>query len=336
MDDQKHPADRKCAGPGIILTIAETDRKLAIRRVVIHQICLLGLFWASALGCTLPTRIRIQNPAARAEKHAAASTPIAKVAPAGSTYPVQPVGYEQHDKADGSGQESSSDPAESLPIPSAAATDDLDSLIAQALACHPKIAAARQRAAALSHRIPQVTALDDPVISNTFWSIQNQALQTAGGRVAHQFGIQQKVPWPEKIAARGTLAKREAQVAAAEIAKAEREVIESVRLAYYELWLSDRLIAVVNDNKTLVDDLITVSEARYQSGGSQQDVLRAELEGDTLSDHLISLRRQKEQARSDLGTLVRQPVHLMPTAYAEISLPESVPQLEQLISQAEI
>ncbi|MEL6899210.1 MAG: TolC family protein, partial [Planctomycetota bacterium] len=131
------------------------------------------------------------------------------------------------------------------------------------------------------------------------------------------------------------LAKREAQVAAAEIAKAEREVIESVRLAYYELWLSDRLIAVVNDNKTLVDDLITVSEARYQSGGSQQDVLRAELEGDTLSDHLISLRRQKEQARSDLGTLVRQPVHLMPTAYAEISLPESVPQLEQLISQAE-
>ena len=75
-----------------------------------------------------------------------------------------------------------------LPIATESITD-LQSLIAQALSVHPRIQAARQRVAALNHRIPQVTSLDDPVIGNTFWPIHDQALQTAGGRVGHQFSL---------------------------------------------------------------------------------------------------------------------------------------------------
>jgi len=212
---------------------------------------------------------------------------------------------------------------------------DLQSLIAQAVASHPSIAAARQKVASVSNRIPQATALDDPLFNNTFWPIHDQALQTAGGRVGHQFGLSQKVPWPTKLDARGAVALREVQVAQAEVAKAEREVVEAVRLAYYELWLADELIRIVEDNNELVDDLIKVSEARYKTGGSQQDVFRAELEGDKLEDQLISLRRQKEQARADLGTLVRQPIHLMPTAYEELDVAEVAPQLEVLVASAE-
>ncbi len=214
-------------------------------------------------------------------------------------------------------------------------TSDLQSLIAQAVASHPSIAAARQKVASISHRIPQVTALDDPMFNNTFWPFHDQALQTAGGRVGHQFGLSQKVPWPTKLDASGAVAQREVQVAQAEVAKAEREVVEAVRLAYYELWLADELIRIVDDNKELVDDLIKVSEARYRTGGSQQDVLRAESEGDKLEDQLIALRRQKEQARADLGTLVRQPIHLMPTAYNELDVTEVAPQLEVLVARAE-
>ena len=69
----------------------------------------------------------------------------------------------------------------------------LDSLIRLALSVHPSIQAARQKASALRHRIPQVTALEDPTFGNTFWPIQDQALQTAGGRVGHQFSIGQKI-----------------------------------------------------------------------------------------------------------------------------------------------
>ena len=244
--------------------------------------------------------------------------------------------------SDAGGQEETSD-SENVPSielfpvvpPQLEQPYDLQSLIAQAVASHPSIIAARQKVASVSNRVPQATALDDPMFNNTFWPIQDQALQTAGGRVGHQFGLSQKIPWPTKLDVRGNVARREVQVAQAEVAKAERDVVESVRLAYYELWLADELIRIVKDNKELVGDLITVSEARYKAGGSQQDVLRAELEGDKLEDQLISLRRQKEQARADLGTLVRQPVHLMPTAFADLNVSEVAPQLEVLVASAE-
>ena len=211
----------------------------------------------------------------------------------------------------------------------------LDSLIALALATHPNIHAARQRVAAANHRIPQATALPDPSFSNTFWPIHDQALQTAGGRVGNQMMLGQTVPWLGKLDARHDVACREVQMAQAEVAKAEREVVEAVRLAYYELWLADALIRIVQDNEELVSDLITVSEARYKSGGSQQDVLRAELEGDKLANQLIELRRSKEQARADLGTLVRQPIDSMPVTADDLGMNEAAPRLEGLVSSAE-
>lgn len=212
---------------------------------------------------------------------------------------------------------------------------DLESLIVQTLSVHPRIQAARQRVAALNHRIPQVTALEDPIVGNTFWPIQDQALQTAGGRVGHQFSVAQKIPWPEKLKARGVIAQREVQMANAEVLKAEREIVEAVRLAYYELWLADQLILIVDENKELVGDLITIAGARYKTGGSQQDILRAEMEADKLDEQLINLRRNKEQARADLGTLVRQPIHLVPTAVKDLDVSDAVPDLESLIVEAE-
>lgn len=329
--------------------VAKVQQKQTIRPILM---CLLGFCVLLVSGCTLPQNRTVQNTVNQPPRQIVDS-PFVSEQPARSTQPIQPVGYVQEkdvegdieaiaegesnadDTEDDHSNKSTAAVIEALPIPSTEQTTDLDSLVAQALASHPKIVAARQHVAALSYRVPQVTALDDPMFNNTFWPIQDQALQTAGGRVAHQFGLNQKVPWPKKLDARGTIAQREAQVAAAEVAKAEREITEAVRLAYYELWLADQLIAIVKDNEEIVRDLIAVSEARYKSGGSQQDVLLAELEGDKLADQLILLRRQKEQARADLGTLVRHPIHLMPAAYPEINLSEAIPQLELLIAQAE-
>ena len=309
-----------------------------------------------ASGCATSSRKVVQGTSASSHL-TVRSTGDAPAKSSQSTRTVRQVGYLLDEDRDQSGDETSdgeysnvegereSDSSETQDVatpdifaampPVIEQPYDLQSLIAQAVASHPSIAAARHKVASVSNRIPQATALDDPMFNNTFWPIQDQALQTAGGRIGHQFGLSQKVPWPTKLDARGAVAQREVQVARAEVAKAEREVVEAVRLAYYELWLADELIRIVEDNEELVSDLITVSEARYKAGGSQQDVLRAELEGDKLEDQLISLRRQKEQARADLGTLVRQPVHLMPTAFAELNVTETAPQLEVLVASAE-
>ena len=206
--------------------------------------------------------------------------------------------------------------------------------VSTALANHPKIRAARNRVAAASNVIPQARALPDPKFNNTFWPIQDQALQTAGGRVGHQFQLSQGVPWPEKLRTKAAIASGEVQMAQAEVQQIEREITESVRLAYYEVWFATRAIKIIEETRELVDDLTQVAEARYKSGGTQQDVLRAQLESDRLDDQLVGLRKQKEQAQADLAALLQQPVSLIPEAQQEIGLDDVPKQLDELLGLA--
>jgi outer membrane protein TolC len=211
----------------------------------------------------------------------------------------------------------------------------VDYFVSTALARHPKILAARQRVAAASNVIPQVKALPDPTFNNTFWPLQDNALQTAGGRVGNQMSVKQVVPFPEKLKAKAVIASREVQIARTEVDAIEREIAESVKLAYYELWFATRAIAIIEETKALVADLTNVAEARYRSGGSQQDVLRAQLENDRLDDQLVRLHRQKQLAQAELATLLQQPVTLLPETDNNLGFKDTPTQIDALIARAE-
>ncbi|MCG8650504.1 MAG: TolC family protein, partial [Pirellulales bacterium] len=212
---------------------------------------------------------------------------------------------------------------------------ELDSLIADAIAAHPGVQAARQRVAAARNRIPQAAALPDPVFSNTFWPIRDQALQTAGGRVGNQMALNQNVPWPSKLEARTNVARRELLVAQAKVIQVQREVTEAVQLAYYQWWLAEATLRIVDRNREVIGELITITEARYAAGGSQQDVLRAELEGDRLDDQRIGLRRQLEQARADLATLAGRSVQGSAPESLSLDPDGLAPDLERLFAGAQ-
>ena len=124
-------------------------------------------------------------------------------------------------------------------------------------------------------------------------------------------------------------------MARAEVDRIEREITEAVRLAYYEVWFATRAIAIIDETRELVNDLTQVAEARYKSGGTQQDVLRAQLERDRLDDQLVRLRKQKGQAQADLAALVQQPASLIPEAQEEIGLRDVPEQLDDLLALAE-
>ena len=207
--------------------------------------------------------------------------------------------------------------------------------VGTALARHPKILAARQRVSAATNVIPQAKALPDPTFNNTFWPLHGNALQTAGGRVGNQMSVNQMVPFPDKLKTKAVIASREVQMAQTEVDAIAREITESVRLAYYEVWFATRAISIIEETKELVADLTDVAEARYRSGGSQQDVLRAQLETDRLDEKLIGLRKQKQVAQADLATLLQQPVGLLPEASNELGVTDTPQQIESLIAQAE-
>ena len=260
--------------------------------------------------------------------------------------PLQVEGDEKPDDAadpnratEDAARDGSVRPVEVLPagpvVNSNAQQQPVTYFVAAALANHPKIRAARNRVAAASNVIPQARALPDPKFNNTFWPVQNQALQTAGGRVGHQFQLSQGVPWPEKLRTKAAIASREVQMAQAEVDQIEREITEAVRLAYYEVWFATRAIKIIEETRELVDDLTKVAEARYKAGGTQQDVLRAQLEADRLDDQLVGFRKRKKQAQADLAALLQQPVTLIPETQQDIGLNDAPKQLDELLGLAE-
>lgn len=211
----------------------------------------------------------------------------------------------------------------------------VEHFLSLALSSHPKILAARSRVSAATNVIPQACALPDPMFGNTFWPIQNQALQTAGGRVAHQFQVSQALPWLEKLHTKATIASREVQMAQAEVESIERDIVEMVKLAYFEVWFATQAMSIVEENRELVLQLAEVAEARFAAGGTKQDVLRAQLEADRLDDQLLTLRKQKQQAQADLAALTHQPDSLIPEAQSDLGLSDIPKQLDDLLVLAE-
>ena len=203
-----------------------------------------------------------------------------------------------------------------------------------AVSAHPRVRAARARVAAASQRAPQARSLEDPLLSNSFYPISDQALQTAAGRAGNTLSLTQKYPWPEKRHTKAAIANRETQIAAAKLAQVELEIEEAVRLAYYELWFADQAIDITEQNRQIAAELIKLAEARNAAGGSQQDVLRAELQVDSLDNRLIGLRRQKAVAQADLAALIQQPGLLGIEPSAEIDVAQIPERLDALFAAA--
>lgn len=246
--------------------------------------------------------------------------------------------HNEDDASEDNAVEEDENDAERLPLPElvadATTRQPVEYFVDVALAVHPRIRAANSRVAAASNRAPQVSSLDDPVLSNSFYPISDQALQTAAGRAGNTLSLTQKYPWPEKRWTKAAIANRETQIAVAKLNQVELEVEEMVRLAYYELWFADQAISITGENREIAAELVKLAEARNAAGGSQQDVLRAQLQLDSIDDRLITLRRQKGVAQADLAALIGAPstAGIEPTEDVNV---ENVPQeIEALFAAA--
>jgi len=252
--------------------------------------------------------------------------------------PIELVQHESQSKQD--------DDRETLELPESVASpvpemlpptgqQPVEYFVDVALSSHPRIRAARARVAAASHRVPQARSLEDPLLSNSFYPISDQALQTASGRAGNTLSISQKYPWPEKRWTKAAIACREVQIVSAQLAQQELEIEETVRLAYYELWFADRAIEITEQNREIAVELIKIAEARNAAGGSGQDVLRAQLQVDSLDERLIGLRRQKAVTQADLASLIQQPAMVGIEPVDEINVLGIPDQLDALFAAAQ-
>jgi outer membrane protein TolC len=215
----------------------------------------------------------------------------------------------QHDRATSTDQPVSAlkqDVRTSRPQPkpdaAQAAPQSLRDALIIALDANPKIKAAEQIVRAQYARVPQVTALPDPVLQA---KVLPEPVRTAEGDNYFVLGIQQKLPLPEKLDRAGRIALEEARMSVEDYQRTRLDVIAGVKRAYFKLYVIDKTVETDLDNGELLRGLIDVAGAQVASGRrSLEDVLRAQVELSTLESELIELRQQRQSAAADLNRLL--------------------------------
>ena len=204
-----------------------------------------------------------------------------------------------------------------------------------ALSQNPRIQAARKRLEARGFRVPQAASLEDPMVGVNGYPFYPYVLQTAGGVSTYNLMASQKLPWPGKLEAQSQAAEAEVDMARAELAAAELEVIEQVKRTYFELYFVQRSLSITEHSRELLVQMGDVADVKYQNGTvSEQDLLRVQVEVSNVEAELIRIRQQLQGVRARLAQLL----HVSPDTplLAVEQLPEEqLPEdLERLYAQA--
>ena len=128
----------------------------------------------------------------------------------------------------------------------------LDVLVRHALEENRTVRAAQFNVLALKHRIPQVTALDDPIVSNTIFPIPSAAPQySLMGYMPYATLLAQQFPWCGTLRLRGQAAEDDVKIALFELAAAQLDVVANVKRAYYDLHFNEHAEALLKKNRSL-------------------------------------------------------------------------------------
>ncbi len=190
----------------------------------------------------------------------------------------------------------------------------LEEFITEALERSPNVRQSFAHYQAALQRIPQVTALPDPMLDLT------QHVRTPETRVGPQttlVSLSQRFPWFGKLSDQGKVAAKHA-AALAELHEASKlEVVRQVKLAYYDLSYIDRAITITQEDEMLLRHYEQLAQARYSQGvGLQQGIVKLQAEITRDLNRLTILRRQRVDAEAVLNTLRDHPAET-PVALVE-------------------
>lgn len=213
------------------------------------------------------------------------------------------------------------------------ADPQLGEFIRLALAENPEIQVALARYRAAVQKIPQVTALPDPMLTFT------KFLRSPETRVGPQVSgatVSQKFPWFGKLDLEGRMAAEEAAFLYEAYRAKEREIVARVKTTFYELAFLDQAQRIVEEERSLLGHYETLAQARYEQGtGLQQAVIKIQAEITQLDDRLETLRQQRESQVAQLNTLLnREPSTPVPTLRL-LEVPEVELNLPRLYALAE-
>jgi len=199
-----------------------------------------------------------------------------------------------------------------LPYSSSAQSEkpslNVDQLVDEALQNNPEISAAKIKWEVFKERIPQASALEDPMFGFGIVSLPTNFSFKDEDMTMKEFSISQKFPFPGKRPLMKEMASKEAEAVSVEIQGKIHQIIKDVKTVYYDLSHIYRTTEVTRRNKRILEDFAKIAETRYAVGeGIQQDVFKAHVEVSKMVDDLIMLGQRKRALEAKLNALLNRP-----------------------------
>jgi outer membrane protein TolC len=187
----------------------------------------------------------------------------------------------------------------------------LSALLDEATRNNPDILAARRGWQAATQVSSQVSTPPDPQVTiqhvsvgspRPFAGYSNSDFAYIG------FGISQDLPYPGKLKLKGEAAQQDAAVGREKLETVRRSVLQQVKDAYFQIAYVQQTLEVLDRNGKLLEQIEKIADAPYRVGeGSQQDVLKAQLERTKLLRKVAHHHELMDKQQAQLIKLLNRP-----------------------------
>ncbi|MCK4596436.1 TolC family protein, partial [bacterium] len=190
------------------------------------------------------------------------------------------------------------------------AGSDLDGLIQEALKHNPMVLASKEKWEAVRAKISTARVWPDPRLGISFEKNPG-VLYSLGEARMRMVSISQTIPFPGKLSLRREMFTRDAQKASWEYEAIRQEVIAQVKSVYYDLFVLQRSVQLLQEQVDLLRAFERTTQVKYSVGqASQHDVLKAQVELALLREGLQTLRGEDQTtALARLNTILDRPAN---------------------------
>jgi len=193
-------------------------------------------------------------------------------------------------------------------------------LVQEVLARNPDLKAGRAMVEMAKQRVPQVTALMDPMLSVDVAPASLFGMHRPGVAVR----LEQQFPFPGKRALEGDRAEQEAQASAEDLERMRLEMALAASTMFDDWYQVHRALEVNAHHLEVMTELKLSAELQYGVGmGSQQDPLKAEVELARMERERIMLEAERVSMRARINAMLHRAA-TAPLPPPPAALPEDV------------
>jgi outer membrane protein TolC len=181
----------------------------------------------------------------------------------------------------------------------------LEIYLERALEANPDLKVFEQKVAAAKERVPQLSALPDPMLQVTHFV---ESVQTRTGPQENGIMLNQRFPWFGTLKNREVAASAEAEALWYAYQNRQLTLMREVGLSFYEVGYLQKAIAITTENLEWLQQLEPIVETRVKAGGDLNSLLRLKVEIGKLDDRRQSFMNKKIAVSAQLVALLNLPV----------------------------